>query len=191
MKAVAIVMLCALGCGCQSTSFQTAPLAADPGCDPALAGHWDSVTDEGAPNDEMRLVISADCRLAVTDTDGGRVREGEPTTLRVGHLGDQRYAWVTAGWADVRFDATDDLHTDPSDIYLFRYRVEGDALTVEFVNHKAVAHRIIDGGVAGTVRSDDDALVNRITGPARPEVLALPDLFSDDATHFRRQAGTP
>ena len=191
MKAIATLVLCLLACACQSTSFQSAPLAADAGCDPALAGRWASVDESGHPNDEVHLAIDADCRLTVTDREGGRVREGEPTTLRIGHAADQRYGWVTAGWADVRFEATDDLQTDPADIYLFRYHVDGDALSVDFVDHKAVAHRIIDGAIPGTVRSDDRTLVNRVTGPAMPALLATPDLFGAEPAKFRREAGTP
>jgi hypothetical protein len=191
MKMITPIVLCLFGCACQSTSFQTAPLAADTGCDPALAGRWASVDDAGHPNDELHLAIDADCRLTVTDREGGRVREGAPTTLRVGHVATQRYAWVTAGWADLRFDASDDLHTDPADVYLFRYHVEADALAVDFVDHKAVAHRIIDGSIPGTVRSDERTLVNRITGPAMPELLAMPELFGAEPAKFRREAGTP
>ena len=190
MKNLAVLLLCALASGCASTSFQSAPLAADPGCDAALPGHWASVNDEGSPNDEMHLAIGADCSLTVTDRDGGRLREGPATTLSVAHLADQRYAWVPAAWADLRFEATEEFRAPAGDIYLFRYRVSGDTLAVEFVNHKAVAHRLIDGELQGTVRSGDRSLVNRVTEAPGTPLLALPDLFDPEARRFRREAGT-
>ena len=190
MKTLAVLLLCALGCGCASTSFQSAPLAADPGCDPALAGNWASVNDAGGPDDEMHLAIGADCSLAVTDRDGGRLREGPATTLSVAHVADQRYAWVSAEWADLRFEATEEFRAPAGDVYLFRYRVAGDTLAVEFVDHKAVAHRLIDGDLKGTVRSGDSALVNRVTEAPGTRMLALPDLFDREARQFRREVGT-
>lgn len=190
MRMPAILLLCALACGCQSTSFDAAPLAADAGCDAALVGPWISVDDKGQADDEMQLRIGADCRLAVKDREGTRVREGEATTLLLGHANGQRYAWVTAGWADRRFEVTQDLQANPADIYLFRYRVEGDALTVDTVDHKAVAHYIIDDRLAGTVRSGERNLVNRVTGVS-PEILTLPKLFGDSPLRFRREAGSP
>ena len=191
MKTLAAAVLCLLACACESTSFQTPPLAQDAGCDPALPGHWQSVDGAGHPNDEMKLAIGADCSLSVVDRDGTRLREGEPTTLRLARANGLRYAWVTAGWADLRFEASEDVRADPADVYLFRYDAEGDALRVHFINHKAVAHRIIDGAIPGTARVEDRTIVNRITGPAHPELLVLPDLFDDEPMHFRREPGTP
>jgi hypothetical protein len=182
---IATCLFLLLLAGCQATSFQTPPLAAETDCDPELVGRWVSVTDAGQANDELRLDIDAACALAVADFDKGQLREGESTTLRVGRDATGRYAWVTAGWADRRFDAKD-LQTDPADIYLFRYRIEGSELVVQTVDHKAVAHRIIDAGIPGTVRSDDRVLANRITGRARPELLTLPDLFEAEPMRFRR-----
>lgn len=181
----AFVLTLALLAGCQATSFQSPPLASDPACDPQLVGRWISVTEAGKPNDEMRLDIAADCQLKVADVDKGLLREGEPTTLRVSRNATGPYAWITAGWADARFEAKD-LQTDPADVYLFRYRVQGSDLFVHAVNHKAVAHRIIDANIPGTVRSDDRVLANRITGRARPELLTLPDLFEAEPLRFRR-----
>ena len=189
MKPLAIVLLCALACACQSTSFQAPPLAADAGCDPALQGHWASVDEDDRPTDEMHLDIGADCRLAIKDRDGNRVREGAPTTLRVAQAQGQRYAWFSAGWANARFEVTEDLRTPADDIYLYRYRVEGDALRVDQVDHKGVAHAIIDGRLTGTVRSEDRTLVNRVTDGG-PELLLVPSLFSDEPMRFRREAGT-
>lgn len=192
MKAfAAAALLCALACACQSTSFQSPPLAADPGCDAALVGRWVSVNDQDRPNDEMKLSVGAQCQLSVTDWDKGKPREGAATTLKVARANGMRYAWMTAGWADVRFANAEVLGTDPADVYLFRYHVEGDTLEVESVDHKAVAHHIIDGAIPGTVRSDDRALVNRITGPADPQLLAMPDLFGAGGMRFRRETGTP
>ena len=191
MRLPAALLACALASGCQSTSFPASPLAADGGCDPALVGHWASVDESGHPNDEMHLAIGADCALEVTDRDGSRRRVGPRTVLSVGHLGDQRLAWVPTAWADLRFETTDEYRAPAGDVYLFRYRVEGDALAVESVNHKAVAHHIIDGELQGTVRAGDRSLVNRVTEPTGPDLLAVSNLFDPEPMDFRREAGTP
>jgi hypothetical protein len=190
MKTFAILGLCLLACACQNTSFQGPPLDGDAGCDPALAGHWASVNDEGVRDDEMHLAIGGDCSLTVTDREGNRLREGPATTLSVAHLGEVRYAWVPADWADLRFEAAEEYRAPAGDIYLFRYRVTGDELAVDFVDHKAVAHRLIDGGMQGSVRSGDRALINRVVEPTGPELLAIPDLFDAEARRFRREAGS-
>ena len=189
MKPLAIALLCALACACQSTSFQEPPLAADAGCDAALQGHWASVNEKDEPTDEMHLDIGADCRLAITDREGGRIREGTPTTLKVARHNGLQYAWFTAAWADARFQVTEDLKTPPEDIYLFRYRVEGDSLQVDPVDHKVVAHAIIDDRITGTVRSEQRNLVNRVT-EGGPDLLLVPGLFSEEPMRFRREAGS-
>ena len=84
-----------------------------------------------------------------------------------------------------RFDFTD-LPVEAGDVYLMRYRRNNGELVFNDVDDKAVAHQIIDGTIPGKVVAQDDRILKRITGPARPEVLALPGFFSADTLRFRR-----
>lgn len=177
----------ALLCACQGTTFQTPPLAAAT-CDSALPGRWISINENGRPDGEMVLLFSADCHLDVTDRSKGNIREGEATQAYVAQSGKDGFMWVNAGWAAQRFDFAD-LAVNPADIFLMRYSWDQGELLFNDVDDKAVAHLIIDGKIPGTVDYEDDRLLNRITGPARPEVLALPGVFSTEILRFRRDDG--
>lgn len=187
MRLLAGISLLALLCACQGTTFQTPPLAATV-CDSALPGRWISINENGRPDGEMVLVFSADCQLDVTDRSNGNLREGEATPAYVARSGMDRYMWVNAGWAAQRFDFAD-LAVNPGDVFLMRYSWDQDELLFNDVDDKVVAHLIIDGKIPGTVDYVDDRLLNRITGPARPEVLSLPGVFSTEFLRFRRDDG--
>jgi hypothetical protein len=62
---------------------------------------------------------------------------------------------------------------------------------VDMIDHKTVAHLIIDRKLDGTVLSDEDRLVNRITGTPQPATLLLPGLFDADTLEFRRAGALP
>lgn len=187
MRLLAGIGLLAVLCACQGTTFQTPPLAAAV-CDSALPGRWISINENGRPDGEMVLAFSADCQLDVTDRSNGNLREGEATPAYVARSGMDRYMWVNAGWAAQRFDFAD-LAVNPGDVFLMRYSWDQGELLFNDVDDKAVAHLIIDGKIPGTVDYVDDRLLNRITGPARPEVLSLPGVFSAEVLRFRRDDG--
>jgi hypothetical protein len=187
MRLLAGTGLLALLCACQGTTFQTPPLAAA-GCDPALPGRWISINENGRPDGEMVLLFSANCQLDVTDRANGKLREGEATQAFVARSGIHTYMWVNAGWAAQRFDFAD-LAVNPGDVFLMRYAWDHGELLFNDVDDKAVAHLIIDGKIPGTVDYQDDRLLNRITGPARPEALAVPGVFSAEVLRFRRDDG--
>lgn len=189
IRTCVLVWLLALTCACQGTSFQNAPLASA-GCDPAFVGEWISVDDKGVANGELRLSVSATCQIDMSGTSAKPVAAEGTTQAYTATRAGQAYAWFNAAWANRLFDVKE-FQVDPGDVYLFRYEVNGNELHLRSVDHKAVAHRIIDGDIKGTVRSDDNTLVNRITGPARPEILDLPNLFSADSARFARQKGKP
>ena len=183
MRSALLMCLVVLACGCQATSFQNPPLA-DSGCDPALAGDWVSLDDAGTPNGELRLSLTAKCELNVAGTEVKQPDAG-PTQVHLGRRGNTDYAWFNAAWSNHVFDVKE-FEADPQDVYLFRYEVQGQELIMRAIDHKAVAHRIIDGGISGTVRSDENVLVNRVTGPARADILDYPDLFSKESSRFAR-----
>jgi hypothetical protein len=160
------------------------------GCDPALVGEWISLDDKGVANGELHLSVSATCQMDMTGTSAKPVGAEGPTQVYSGRRAGQAYAWFNAAWANRLFDVKE-FQVDPRDIYLFHYEVSGNELRLRSVDHKAVAHRIIDGDITGTVRSDDNVLVNRVTGPARPEILDFPKLFSTESARFAREKAKP
>lgn len=189
IRSTLLLCLVTLSCACQITSFQTPPLA-DSDCDRALVGRWQSVDESGKPDGDMTLQIAANCQLVLIDESKDKPSTSEPTRLHVAQANGQRYAWVDMAWGLRTLDAKD-VVAEAGDVSLFRYQVQGTKLVGNGVDHKAVAHRIIDGKIPGTVRSDDSALANRITGPARPELLDLPELISKDSARFQRLPGAP
>lgn len=184
-----VLCLPLLLCACQATSFQNPPLAEE-ACDPALAGNWSSVDESGKRNGELQLKLSETCQLEISGSSvkapGSAGATLAHTARRAGHA----YAWFNAGWANRLFEIGE-FDAPPDDVYVFRYTVQGQDLLLQGLDHKAVAHKIIDDAIPGTVRSDDNALVNRITGPARPETLELPGLFSTDVSRFTREPAKP
>lgn len=187
IRLLAGIGLLGLLCACQGTTFQTPPLAAG-ACDPALPGRWISINEDGRPDGEMVLLFSGDCQLDVTDRSNGKVREGDATQAYMAKPGVDGYMWVNAGWAAQRFDFAD-LAVNPGDVFLMRYSLDQGELLFNDMDDKAVAHLMIDGKIPGTVDYQDDRLLNRITGPARPEVLAVPGVFSAEVLRFRRDDG--
>jgi hypothetical protein len=170
--------------GCQMTTFETVPLAAD-ACDPGLEGHWLSVDEDHDKVGEVALRVSADCELVVESREKDGLRTSAPTALHLGRQGLYRYAWVNARWALTQFDEN---HPVPgADAYLLRFAQDGDRLTLWTSNDKAVAHAIIDGELQGEVVSRDSDLFNRLTGEQAPAVLDHPALFNADPVQFQRR----
>jgi hypothetical protein len=192
------VLPCVLLAACQMTTFETPPLAATPGCDPALVGRWGSDDGEDPPTPrptnakyvpppELVLVIDAACSLDVEEYTQDGVRHGEPTRLHLARQGELRYAWVDAGWAMARFR---EEHRFPAgDILLMRFTLDGDRLDVFNIDDKLAAHAIIDGDLTGEVQYTDHELYNRLTGEQAPAVLGHTGLFDAEPGTFTRLAG--
>jgi hypothetical protein len=64
-------------------------------------------------------------------------------------------------------------------------------MDMQATDDKAIAHLIIDEKIPGDVSRRDGNLLNRITGAAHPEVLAMPGVFEDKKLSFRRGDGSP
>ena len=176
---------CLLLAACESTSFQAPPVA-ETACDPALPGVWESVGDDGK-NGEVEMRVDAACRMHLLELKQGQMRDGEPTQLHVGSDGEARYFWVDGVWASKRFE----LDTVPpaGDVYLLRYRIDGDRLRLEMPDSRAIAHRIIDNRLRGEVHRDEKVLANRLLAPVDPAALREPGFFDKDVTEMRRRPG--
>ncbi|HEX5755292.1 MAG TPA: hypothetical protein VFY12_02950 [Arenimonas sp.] len=182
MRALAL-LACLLMAGCQATTFETAPIAAE-ACDSNLAGRWLSIGDSVDEDGETELRIDADCQLEVIEHENDGPRTGPATTVQVGRHRGHRYAWVEAGWIRERFDA--EFDAPASDVHLLRYRIDHDVLHVLGSDDKDLAHRIIDNELRGEVHAADNRLHVRLTGPAQPKLLDTPRLFAGDELRFRR-----
>lgn len=177
---------CLLLAGCEATSFQASPVA-DAGCDPALAGHWLSVDDKSGGKDdgEVELRIDAQCQLLFVENEKAGRKEGLPTQLHAGKDGDARYLWVDADWARQRFEIKDTA-APSGDIYLLRYAVANDQLTLELPDDRAIAHRIVDGKIRGETHKTENTLTNRLLAPVDPAALHEAGFFDGDKGVLRR-----
>jgi hypothetical protein len=181
MRIALLLTLLAGLSACESTSFQAPPVART-ACDPALAGTWLSVDDKDPG--EVELQIDKGCRLLFVENEKDGRKEGAPTQLQVGSDGDVRYLWVDAAWARERFEMSD--APPAGDIYLLRYAVAGDELTLELPNDKAIAHRIVDGKLRGEISRSETTLRNRLLAPVDPAALREAGFFDDDKGVLRR-----
>lgn len=183
MKACFVFVALALT-ACQNTTFEHPPVV-ETGCVPALAGDWLSqgVADES--DGEVELSIDQQCHLEVLEHEQDGLRRGESTVLHGGKDREQGYLWVDAAWANQRFESK---HAAPAgDVYVLRYRLDGNSLQMRLPDDKAIAHLIIDGKLQGEVQRNEDSLFNRILGPLPAGQLRRHDLFTGEVARFKRR----
>jgi hypothetical protein len=180
---LALACLCLCLTACETTSFQAPPVA-EKGCDAALAGTWLSVGDKPDENGEVELRIDHQCQMLFIEHEKDGTKEGVATRLHIGSDGDAGYLWVDSAWVVTRFEMK---QPPPSgDIFLLRYQIKSDELTLEAPDDKAVAHRIIDGKINGEVRRIDGNLNNRLLAPVDPAALREPGFFDKENARLRR-----
>ncbi|MFT3806382.1 hypothetical protein [Arenimonas sp.] len=177
---------CLLLAGCEATSFQASPVA-EGACDSELAGTWLSVDEKsnGKDDGEVELRIDAACQLLFVENEKAGRKEGTPTQLYVGRDSDARYLWVDADWAKQRFEMKD-TSAPSGDIYLLRYSVANQTLTLELPDDRAVAHRIIDGKLRGETHKTENTLTNRLLAPVDAAALREAGFFDDDRGVLRK-----
>jgi len=106
--------------------------------------------------------------------------------MHVGNDHGAGYIWVDGEWVSSRFD----MKQPPpaGDIFLVRYSIRNDRLTLQAPDDKAIAHRIIDGKFNGEVRRIDGNLNNRILAPVDPAILREAGFFDKEKAELRRRA---
>jgi hypothetical protein len=172
---------------CQVTTFETAPLTAIDGCDPALVARWDAFDADAPAGKPAEMSVQVDARCHIRLFDEHNPQGSDPTPLHLGRHGDATYAWFDAGWA-MRVGRED--HAFPEgDVVLMRYRLDGDTLQAWSTDDKAIAHAIVDGTLTGEVSVANSEIYNRLTGTQDPAVLARSDFFDAEGGTFRRAAG--
>ncbi len=168
---LALVALTALLSACDDTRFATDLAETTPTCDADLSGTWLIVDEDDVLGDYLRV----DDSCAMTLLTQKNVEDEEeshlatvaihPNLVRV-----KRDLILTISDADAsRVDRMDepDKNEPPLDPPGFRYyRVEGkgDRLRILGVDHRAIAHAIIDAKIEGDTRKKDRNLTNFVTG---------------------------
>ena len=185
---LALACLCLCLTACETTSFQAPPVA-EKSCDAGLVGTWLSVGDKHEEDGEVELRIDGKCSLLFLEHEKSGTKEGVATQLHVGSDRDINYLWVDSDWAQTRFDMKNPPPTN--DIYLLRYRIRNDRLTLEAPDDRVVAHRIIDGKINGEVRRIDGNLNNRLLAPVDPAVLREAGFFDKEKAVLRRSTEPP
>ena len=189
--------------GCERTAFQSPP-SDSTRCDRGLIGQWVSVDEKTQHDGELVVVVGDDCNLRVqrsesvphaaagTVADAGPV--SEPTALRSDRVGNSRYLWLDAAWAQRNFDIVAGPLDVPGDVYVFSYATDGrEGLTLHGVRHRALAHRILDKDINGEVLAREDALTLRVRGDIDQTATLLRKFLLFDQKNglrFRRADGT-
>ena len=189
--------------GCETTRFESSPFAAT--SDDALHGRWLSVGERPGELGEVELQVARRYGAHADSPEGGGfevwdelvfiehkkegAQSGKPTDLNVGRDGDRRYLWVDAQWAEERMG--EHPRPDKGDVFLFRYRIEGDRLEVWRANTRAFAHKVIDNEFKGEIQRSDDELHVRLKSPVDPKLLRNTRLWDREVLEFERARAEP
>lgn len=149
--------------GCSRTTFENAPL--DTGkCDPALVGRWEGEDDPS----EFQAELDAACKLRVRNTTGHGSHEIDIGELQSGRIGENDYLWFNAARMNLALEIASMPRDRASDVYLLRYRISENTLTLWQPDHKRIAHLVVDGQGQGDVQLIDNGssfdLVNHVHG---------------------------
>lgn len=168
------VVLATGGC----VAFENLP-DAPTGCDPRLAGQWQSQTQR--PSDKLVFNIDQQCRYLDNDTSRKRSK-GMPVTFRTLTVNGVDYAAFTPQDFDILLDepGATSQYLRHNQVFLLRYRLDGDQLQVDVVNPNWVDQALRNKQLP-VDKSIDKVLV--LTGtPAKisKQLTTQPDLFGPD-----------
>jgi hypothetical protein len=132
--------------GC--VTFEHAPVARY-GCDPALAGRWQTVKSERLPRP---IEVGADCRMRWPLDEGGT----HESVLRSFKLDDVRYLAFTPEEADRLMEMEGDLidSAPAGSVLLVRYRIDGEEVNLWLADPE-VALTPAPAGIAPARRLED------------------------------------
>jgi hypothetical protein len=168
--------------GCERTVFQSAPAAAQD-CDPDLVGRWLSQGDKDDKDGELEAIVDKRCQLVTIEHKQDGARRSEPTTLHNARIGGVRYLWLDAAWANRSFEVKPNVLDRDGDVYLFAYRVRSGRLRLSNAPPQAIAHRVLDKDIDGSVLMHDNELTVRVEGDAEAirKLLGKHRVFRFDA----------
>lgn len=187
-----LMVTLALG-GCQRTLFSQAP-AAGTACDVALQGRWVSVDKAGTPDGEIEAALGADCRVTITEHRPEGPRVWPPVAVASQRIGRRDLVWLDAAGINRAFEITSGPVDREGTVYVFAYTRTRDRLDLLPPDHRRLAHRVVDGDLAGAVLADGSDLTVRVDA----EAAALAKLFGESRSfqrseplRFRRAAEPP
>jgi hypothetical protein len=188
----ALLALLVLGAGCQRTLLSQAP--AEGGCDPALQGHWASAGTRSTAAGEVEATIGADCTLLLVEHGAEGARHWPSIVLSSARVGRRDLLWLDATAANRAFDIAPTALDREGSVYLFAYSASARRLTVVPLDHRRLAHRVIDSALAGAALADGHDLVLRLDG-GRDELTALlgarNSFARKEAMRFDRRSAVP
>ena len=157
---------------CDETRFTADPLGEARACEPGLAGTWRIEDDgDGAP-EFVHLEADCDLRLlrAAPGGEGGLdldavARRTVSLSPSIGRVDGTLYLSLTD--EDFHRAANDEGgdtgHPEASGgFHVYRIELRGESAQLRGVDHRAVAHALIDGKLNGQVRKDDEGLKNLV-----------------------------
>ena len=189
MKTALALAALALLTGYQATFWAQPPMPGG-GCDPSAPGRWISPEPSGEARDErMRLTVDAQCRLVAEKLTGNQTTSlSDRVQVRMARLGGQPYAWLDAN-ALLEYEGVAHRTRD-GDLMVFRYRIDGDRLSIWNINHEHVRGLIREGRIPGTLEDTEEDEFNRITGAVPAALVSSADFFDTTTIELVRE-GAP
>jgi len=179
MSARAVAAVCLGGALCGCVAFESVPVA-ELGCDPALAGRWAPAGSDAAD------AIAIDNRCEAVVPGPKRSGAGAPqirVQLRGFELDSQRYLvfdkrdieHLMGLGAEALVDS--DLQALDKQVFLMRYRIEGDTLQAAMTDQAYAADLVDEGRLPGKALAHNLSLIQADAGTVRALLLQHPDLF--------------
>ena len=146
-----VVLLCAaLLCGCQNTTFENAPAEKMATCDPHFVGKWRLVSSKDQRNEDndFFVIVERDCKRWRFIEDGKDDEKTESSThFAFARIGDLALLTVKD---DADASDKNDRQARWKQGYLYlRYEIVDKTVRLYPIDHKHMAHLIIDGTVGG------------------------------------------
>lgn len=147
MRLAVVVLAVCLLAGCEQTRFESLPGEQIESCDPRWVGNWRFVSFEDDDEDDVvHVSINADCTEVRTIEEGKQEDLG--ATLRFARVGN--LAIIATMLDEDSPKADGDEAKRPPGYHYFRYQVRRDRITLYDVDHRRVAHWLIDGKLRGS-----------------------------------------
>ena len=175
---------------CQRTLLSQAPVEGA-GCDAALVGHWLSEGEGSATDGEIEAWLGADCVLKAVEQRSEGPRTWPPIRVSTARFAGRDLLLLDAAAANVAFEVEPGPLDREGAVYVFAYRLRGDALTLLPPDHRRLAQAVVAGKADGAALVEDSNITVRLDarGEALAKLLRARRSFAKgEAVRFRRVA---
>jgi hypothetical protein len=204
MKTIAAVTLlgfAAVLTGCKDTTFESLPSERTTTCDTHFVGKWRLISADNKSSDyELYVIVEPECKRWRFIEDGNDDAKTEQTV---------HFAFATVGGKPLlalKIDPDRDPAKDPGarwsiGYYYLRYEFADKTIRAHPVDHRRVAHLIVDGAVAGRSErisrepasksaGNSDELHNFVAGNTEEmaRVAQLEGIFDETETYVLKPA---